>query len=206
MGNNKGNTDIEIAVNILKTGNDSFVESLSTNRVLDTQLRKTSLGQTPFAAILSCIDSRVPVETIFDIGIGDVFSFRSAGNFVTENEEYKTKALPENNNILGSLEFAKMSGVQFILVLGHSGCGAVKAAIAGDPTPCEQTNEMVGRLKSNFKEKHDVSKAIQENVINTIENIRNQSACLKDFEIRGGIYDISTGSVHFIPKEETDPK
>jgi len=190
MGSNKENAAIEVAVNILKTGNESFVENVSSDRVLQTQVKKTSLGQTPFAAVLSCIDSRVPVETIFGLGIGDVFSFRSAGNFVDQKIE-------ENNNILGSLEFAKMSGVQFILVLGHTSCGAVKAAIAGDSTKCQQTNIMIGRLQNNITTT-DENTAIKENIINTIKHIRKLSDCLRDFEIRGGVYDISTGEVEFI--------
>ncbi len=190
MGSNKENAAIEVAVNILKTGNESFVENVSADRVLQTQVKKSSLGQTPFAAVLSCIDSRVPVETIFDIGIGDIFSFRAAGNFVDQKIE-------ENNNILGSLEFAKMSGVQLILVLGHTGCGAVQAAIAGDPTECKQTNIMVGRLQNNISTT-DENEAIRENVKNTIKHIRKLSDCLRDFEILGGVYNISTGEVEFI--------
>lgn len=194
MGNNeeKKNSGSLIATDILRTGNESFVNSLSTNRVLDVQVRKTSLGQTPFAAVLSCIDSRVPVETIFDVGIGDIFSFRSAGNFVTG-----PKASLGNNNILGSLEFAMMSGVQLILVLGHTSCGAVKAAIAGEPTPCSNTNEMIGRLKTNITTK-DEDEAIKENVKKTIDHIRMQSNCLREFKIIGGIYNVSTGQVEFL--------
>ena len=175
---------------ILKNGNQNFVDNWRQRRNYRKEVRNTASGQTPFAAVLSCIDSRVPVETIFDVGIGDVFSFRAAGNFVDPKIE-------ENNNILGSLEFAKISGVQLILVLGHTGCGAVKAAIAGDPTECKQTNIMVGRLQKNITTT-DENAAIRENVLNTIKHIRKLSDCLREFNIEGGIYDISTGEVEFI--------
>ncbi len=181
---------LDLAIDVLKTGNKNFVKNLSTNRNLNAEVKNTSTGQTPFAAILSCIDSRVPVESIFDLGIGDVFSFRTAGNFVDQKIE-------ENNNILGSLEFAKLSRVQLIVVLGHSRCGAVQAAIAGDPTACNQTNIMVGRLQNNITTT-DENAAIKENVVKTIKHIRKLSDCLRDFEILGAVYDISTGEVKFI--------
>ena len=160
MGNTEEAADkmtLDLAINILKTGNKNFVKNLSTNRNLKAEMKKTSGGQTPFAAVLSCIDSRVPVETIFDLGIGDVFSFRAAGNFVDQKIE-------ENNNILGSLEFAKLSKVKLIVVLGHSRCGAIQAAIAGEPTECKQTNIMVGRLQNNITTT-DENAAIKENVV-----------------------------------------
>jgi len=181
---------LDLAIDVLKTGNKNFVKNLSTNRNLNAEVKNTSTGQTPFAAILSCIDSRVPVESIFDLGIGDVFRFRTAGNFVDQKIE-------ENNNILGSLEFAKLSRVQLIVVLGHSRCGAVQAAIAGDPTACNQTNIMVGRLQNNITTT-DENAAIKENVVKTIKHIRKLSDCLRDFEILGAVYDISTGEVKFI--------
>jgi carbonic anhydrase len=175
---------------ILKKGNQNFVDNWGQRRNYRKEVRDTSTGQSPFAAILSCLDSRVPVETIFDLGIGDVFSFRAAGNFVDSKIE-------ENNNILGSLEFAKISRVQLILVLGHTGCGAIQAAIVGKPTEGQQTNEMIGRLQNNITTT-DENEAIRENVINTIKYIREHSLYLNEFEIRGGVYDISTGEVEFI--------
>lgn len=193
MENIKENTSemtLEEVVDFLKVGNGNFAKNLSRNRDIKAEVRRTSKGQTPFAAVLSCIDSRVPVETIFDLSIGDVFSFRGAGNFVDQKIE-------ENNNILGSLEFAKISGVKLILVLGHSRCGAIQAAIAGNPTECQQTNEMIGRLKNNITTNNE-NEAIKENVTNTIKHIRKHSLCLKEFEIQGGVYDITTGVVEFI--------
>ena len=103
----------EKAIQLLKEGNNRFIENKAINRNLLDQVKATSLGQFPFATILSCIDSRVSSELIFDQGIGDVFSARVAGNFV-------------NEDILGSMEFAcKLAGTKIVLVLGHTSCGAL---------------------------------------------------------------------------------
>ena len=104
------------SLNELKLGNQRFVNKNQLNRDLLQQVKETSTGQYPFATILSCIDSRVSSELIFDQGIGDIFSVRIAGNFV-------------NEDILGSLEFAcKLAGSKVIVVMGHTSCGAVKGA------------------------------------------------------------------------------
>ena len=106
----------EKALQELKNGNDRFVQKKQLSRDLMQQVGETSTGQFPFATVLSCIDSRVSSELIFDQGIGDIFSVRIAGNFV-------------NEDILGSMEFAsKLAGTKLILVLGHTACGAVKGA------------------------------------------------------------------------------
>ena len=106
----------EKSLQTLKDGNLRFQKSLKEDRNLIEQVTDTSKGQYPFATILSCIDSRVSSELIFDQGIGDIFSVRIAGNFV-------------NEDILGSMEFAcKLAGTKLILVLGHTSCGAVKGA------------------------------------------------------------------------------
>ena len=104
------------AIDILKEGNNRFVNNLKVNRNLLQQANETSDGQHPFAVILSCIDSRTSVELIFDQGLGDVFSIRIAGNIL-------------NEDILGSMEFGcKVAGAKVIVVLGHTKCGAVKGA------------------------------------------------------------------------------
>lgn len=104
------------ALKELVEGNKRFVDKKQLNRDLMQQVAETSTGQYPFATVLSCIDSRVSSELIFDQGIGDIFSVRIAGNFV-------------NEDILGSMEFAcKLAGTKLILVLGHTACGAVKGA------------------------------------------------------------------------------
>src|SRR5688572_17450335 len=106
----------EQTLEILKEGNRRFVNNLKYNRNLLEQVNDTRDGQWPIAAILSCIDSRTSAELIFDQGLGDIFSIRIAGNIV-------------NEDILGSMEFAcKVAGSKFIVVLGHSKCGAIKGA------------------------------------------------------------------------------
>src|SRR5690606_28463814 len=106
----------ELALDLLKEGNERFINNYRLNRNFLDQVEKTSKGQFPYAVILSCIDSRVPTEIIFDQGIGDIFNVRIAGNVV-------------NDDILGSMEFAcKLAGAKLVLVMGHSGCGAVKGA------------------------------------------------------------------------------
>ena len=106
----------ETSLEELKNGNKRFVDRQKLNRDLMQQVSETSNGQYPFATVLSCIDSRVSSELIFDQGIGDIFSVRIAGNFV-------------NEDILGSMEFAcKLAGTKLIVVLGHTACGAVKGA------------------------------------------------------------------------------
>jgi carbonic anhydrase len=106
----------EKALEYLKEGNERFINNLKVNRNLLQQANDTREGQWPFAAILSCIDSRTSAELIFDQGLGDIFSIRIAGNVV-------------NTDIIGSLEFAcKVAGSKLIVVLGHSNCGAIKGA------------------------------------------------------------------------------
>lgn len=112
-------TSPDAALQMLVEGNERFVAGRTVNCDLRAQLRETATGQAPFAAIVGCIDSRVPPEIVFDQRIGDVFCARIAGNFV-------------NDDIIGSLEFAtRLSGARLIVVLGHSECGAIKGAIDG---------------------------------------------------------------------------
>ncbi len=109
----------EKSIAYLKEGNRRFQNNLSANRNLLEQVKDTRQGQFPFATILSCIDSRIPAEMVFDQGIGDLFSIRIAGNFI-------------NDDILGSMEFAcKLAGSKVVVVLGHTSCGAVKGACDG---------------------------------------------------------------------------
>src|SRR5665647_541325 len=106
----------EHALNILKEGNERFVNNIMAHRNLLQQVNETSAGQFPFAAILSCIDSRTSAELIFDQGLGDILSIRIAGNIL-------------NDDILGSMELAcKIAGSKLIVVLGHTKCGAIEGA------------------------------------------------------------------------------
>lgn len=158
-------------------------------------------GQFPKAAILSCIDSRVPVEAIFDQGIGDIFVARVAGNF-------------ENTDILGSLEYScKVAGSKVVLVLGHESCGAVKAACEGvqlgNITPMlenihpavAETHKQLGPDNTNPE---FVARTVENNVHLTAKRIREKSPILKDMEAKGhikivgGIYFLSTGKVQLL--------
>ena len=187
----------------LKEGNKRFRDNNLTLRDHSAMVRDASAGQYPKAVVLSCIDSRVPVEDIFDRGIGDLFVARVAGNF-------------SNTDILGSLEFGcKVSGAKLILVLGHEACGAVKGAIdnvqLGNITPMlSNIKPAISRVKNFTGEKTSKNDAFveavaKENVLNTIEAIKAKSSILKEMEARGEIkiigayYDLHSGEVIFLP-------
>ena len=192
----------EKALQELKNGNDRFVQKKQLSRDLMQQVGETSTGQFPFATVLSCIDSRVSSELIFDQGIGDIFSVRIAGNFV-------------NEDILGSMEFAsKLAGTKLILVLGHTACGAVKGACdharLGNLTALiNKIEPAVAAVKEpqeeglrNSSNSDFVNEVAAQNIRMTVDNIRSQSEVLKTMEdegaiqIVGGMYDIKTGQVH----------
>ena len=191
------------ALTLLKEGNLRFLKNKQVRRDLLEQVEDTSTGQFPFATILSCIDSRVSSELIFDQGIGDVFSIRIAGNFV-------------NEDILGSMEFAcKLAGTKLILVLGHTACGAVKGAC--DNAELGNLTGLINKIKPavnavenptdislrNSSNSEFVNTVAEKNVQLTIDNIRNSSPVLQEMEtnneitIIGGMYNISNGLVTF---------
>jgi len=184
---------------LLIDGNRRFVQDLKAKRNLKDQVIQTSSGQYPFAVILSCIDSRVPVELVFDQGIGDVFSVRVAGNIV-------------NEDVLGSIEYAcKVAGSKILVVMGHTKCGAVNAACnkvkLGNITPLlEKIQPAVIAVEVNGSKMDDES--IEEvavlNVELSIDRIKKESSILSDLEkegtieIVGAIYDVSNGQVNFL--------
>ena len=193
----------ELALQALKEGNQRFINQNKVDRNLLEQVNDTSTGQYPFATILSCIDSRVSSELIFDQGIGDIFSIRIAGNFV-------------NEDILGSMEFAcKLAGTKLVLVLGHTACGAVKGAC--DHARLGNLTALINKIEpaveavtepqdTNLRNSGNaafVDAVAKKNVEMTIDAIRNSSSVLADMEregsiqIVGGMYDIKTGQVHF---------
>jgi carbonic anhydrase len=187
------------AIKMLKDGNSRFLEGSPIDRALHQQVAATASGQYPFAVVLGCIDSRVPVETLFDQGIGDVFTARVAGNIV-------------NEDLLGSMEFAcKLAGSKAILVLGHTSCGAVKGAIGkarmGNLTALVQKIEpVVDQVAANMdSEDPGFTDAVAEaNVTRTIQAIRENSEVLAEMEaageiaIAGAMYDVGSGQVHFL--------
>jgi len=190
-----------MALDILKKGNDRFVNNLKANRNLLQQANETSDGQHPFAVILSCIDSRTSAELIFDQGLGDIFSVRIAGNII-------------NEDILGSMEFGcKVAGAKIIVVLGHTKCGAVKGACDHvemgnltallskiQPAVYDEKTETVNRTSGNNE---FVEKVSTINVKRTVHAIMERSPILKEMiesgaiGIVGGTHDITTGTVHF---------
>jgi carbonic anhydrase len=179
-------------------GNQRFVANDLTARDHSAQVRQSAAGQFPKAVILSCLDSRVPVEDVFDRGIGDIFVGRVAGNFA-------------NEDLLGSMEFGcKVAGAKVIFVLGHEHCGAVHAAI--DNVELGNITAMLSKIKpavdkvvyegertsANAEFVHMVCES---NVRHTMEQIRANSPILKELEdqgqlkIVGGVYDMETGVV-----------
>lgn len=187
----------------LMEGNERFINNTMEERGYQEQRKDTIGGQFPKAIVLSCIDSRVPIETIFDQGIGDVFVARVAGNF-------------ENVDVLGSLEYScKAAGSKLVLVLGHESCGAVSAAcdgvemgnitsmLANIMPAVKLTSEQIeGEATSSNKE--FVAAAVANNVKMTVERIREKSAILKEMEdagdimIAGGVYSLSSGKVELL--------
>ncbi len=192
------------ALDFLTEGNQRFQDNLKAHRNLLEQVNDTSTGQFPFATILSCIDSRVSAELIFDQGLGDIFSIRIAGNFV-------------NQDILGSMEFGcKLAGTKLVVVLGHTSCGAIKGAcdnaklgnltamlnnIKPAVNAVLEPKEASSRTSSNLD---FVDNVAARNVTLTIERIRRESEVLTTMEengeimIVGAMYNINDGSVNFI--------
>jgi len=189
------------ALEYLKEGNIRFLNNLKMDRNLLMQVNKTSEGQYPFAAILSCIDSRTSAELIFDQGLGDIFSIRIAGNIL-------------NDDILGSMEYAcDIANSKIVVVLGHTRCGAVISAcnniksghLTGllnkiKPAVDKEVKTRVDRTGQNHSFVTNVSII---NVRLTISQIRKKSVILDNLEkegrilIIGGLYNIDTGEVTF---------
>lgn len=187
------------ALEMLKDGNRRFIEKNKAGRDLNNQVAETSGGQYPFAVVLSCIDSRVPVEHVFDLGIGDVFSARVAGNVV-------------NEDVLGSIEYGcKVAGSKLLLVMGHTKCGAVTSACKGvelgnitallskiQPAVNAVDNPS-GEVTSEFIENVNVK-----NIEMTIDQIKAKSPILAEMaengeiNIVGAVYDVASGAVNFL--------
>ncbi len=191
----------EHALDILKEGNERFVNNIKAHRNLLQQVNETSAGQFPFAAILSCIDSRTSAELIFDQGLGDILSIRIAGNIL-------------NDDILGSMELAcKIAGSKLIVVLGHTKCGAIEGAckniVLGNLTALlnkikpaiEQETET--KTERNINNQTFLKNVTVNNVFITVKKIKEQSNILYEMEqsrqikIIGGLHDIDTGQVTF---------
>jgi carbonic anhydrase/SulP family sulfate permease len=201
-------------LDLLKAGHQRFLDGRPLVRDLRRQAGATAAGQYPIAAVLGCIDSRAPVEHIFDLGLGDAFVARIAGNVARDK-------------MIGSLEFAcGVAGAKLLMVLGHTSCGAVKASVelkvagktAAEATGCDHLDELVGIIQGSIdpsqlkdfsnwaddKKKAFVDEVARENVLNTMNYIREKSRIL-DRLIRedkvmivGAVYDVNTGKVEFL--------
>ena len=186
----------------LRAGNERFANGVTERRDLLAEAKATSGAQKPFAAVVSCIDSRTSTELIFDQGLGDVFNARLAGNVVDED-------------VIGSLEFAtKVAGAKLVAVIGHTGCGAVVGAIDDvklgnldvvlnriDPAVAEAAEEHKDDTSKNPK---FVAACIEENVRYQLEQLTAKSAILKELadkgqiRIVGGVHDLASGKVQFL--------
>jgi len=186
------------ALDLLKEGNARFVAGKPTPRDLHAQVKATTGGQYPFAAVVSCMDSRVPIELVLDQGIGDVFSLRDAGNVI-------------DTDFLGSLEYAaKVAGARLIAVVGHTHCGAVKGAIDG--VDLGNLTALLGKIGPSIaavgpggssKDNAYVDRVAEQNVRYSMREIRERSDIVKEkvatgkIGLVGGMYDIETGKVLF---------
>ncbi|WP_298707641.1 carbonic anhydrase family protein [Chitinophaga sp.] len=197
----QSNTTPEMALEILREGNARFVNNLRINRNLLGMVNDTKEGQWPVAAIVSCMDSRTSAELIFDQGLGDVFSIRLAGAVISDN-------------VLGSLEYAcKVAGSKFIVVLGHTHCGAIKGAC--DHVEMGNLTGLLGKIRpAVFQEKtitenrnsknHDFVEAVTNiHTDRSVQAILEQSIILAEMidngevGIIGAMYDVETGVVTF---------
>ncbi|MET0635955.1 MAG: carbonic anhydrase family protein [Chitinophagaceae bacterium] len=192
----------ETAFEVLVDGNKRFVNNLKLNRNLLDQMEATAAGQFPFAAVLSCMDSRTSVEHIFDQGLGEIFSLRIAGNVV-------------NDDIIGSLEYAcKVAGSKLIVVLGHSRCGAIKGAVdnvqmgslSGLLEKVQPALEKTSAARNEVSHDTYVELVSHANVLNSIEEILAGSEILRTMFLEGKIgmvgasYSVENGKVNFIKK------
>ena len=186
------------ALEKLKQGNGRFVSGASGPRDLKAQVKATASGQYPFAAVLSCMDSRVPPEMVFDQGIGDLFVVRVAGNVIDSDD-------------LGSLEYGtKVVGSKLIIVMGHTSCGAVKGAI--EDVQLGNLTMLLEKIRPVVKasgpgDAHDaayVDRVAEANVRQSIREMREKSPTIRELAdsgkigIAGAMYDVSTGKVTFL--------
>jgi MFS superfamily sulfate permease-like transporter/carbonic anhydrase len=204
---------------IFQEGNERFLNGTRLSRDLGRQVDATSLGQFPMAVVLGCIDSRAPVELIFDLGLGDVFSIRIAGNIARDK-------------VLGSMEYScAVAGAKIILVMGHTSCGAVNAAVdlicshktAAEATGCVNLDSLITEIQKSVDlstckapdqwlagEKAAYANEVsRRNVLRTMRKIRERSSTIDGLvrdgkvAIVGGMYDISTGKVSFFQTSES---
>jgi carbonic anhydrase len=187
-------------IDVMKKGNERFRSGVRQNRNYLNEQKASASGQYPAAVLLSCIDSRAPAEVIMDLGLGDIFNCRVAGNVA-------------NPDILGSMEFAcKLAGAKVVLVMGHTACGAIKGAI--DNAELGNLTGLLDKIKpavqaTNYSGERSaknyafVDAVARTNVQITMDNVRKNSAVLANLEgkgtikIAGAMYNLETGAVEF---------
>ena len=187
-------------IDVMKKGNERFRSGVRQNRNYLNEQKASASGQYPAAVLLSCINSRAPAEVIMDLGLGDIFNCRVAGNVA-------------NPDILGSMEFAcKLAGAKAVLVMGHTACGAIKGAI--DNAELGNLTGLLDKIKpavqaTNYSGERSaknyafVDAVARTNVQITMDNVRKNSAVLADLEskgtikIAGAMYNLETGAVEF---------
>lgn len=187
----------------LMDGNKRFLDQTPAERNVIEQVGQTATGQYPFACVLSCIDSRIPTEIIFDQGVGDLFNARVAGNFI-------------NDDILGSMEFAcKLAGARVIMILGHTSCGGVKGAC--DDAKLGLLTQMLAKIKPavaatktkdgedrSSKNKDFVNRVAEENVRMNVAGVTERSSVLREMAeageitVVGAMYDVASGKVTMV--------
>lgn len=189
------------ALELLKAGNADLVGGRAGKRDWLEEVKNHAGGQKPFAAVVSCLDSRIPPEIVFNQGIGDLFVARVAGNFV-------------NDDILGSLEFAA-GFVKLIVILGHTGCGAVEGACADEAPPSGLLATTLANINpavlavreakpGSPRDAEFVNKVARKNVELNLQKLRARSIALRErladgsLGLVGAMYDLSTGRVHWI--------
>lgn len=204
----------ERVLRILKDGNERVRAGRRLTRDFNRQVRATAEGQHPLAVALSCIDSRIPVELIFDLGMGDIFSIRVAGNIVSEK-------------VLASAEYGcKVAGAKLIVVIGHTRCGAVSAAVklfgsqqtVAEETGCQHLGSIVAEIQQAAERNIDqpaaeplspdtyavADRVARENVLRVVKEMRVQSQTIDDLvrarriAIVGAMYDVKTGNAEFL--------
>ncbi len=208
-------------IEIMREGNRRFVDGNRLSRDLSRQVYATAKGQNPFAAVLSCIDSRVPTELVFDLGVGDIFSVRVAGNIV-------------GTKTLGSLEYGVgVSGVKLVVVLGHTRCGAVTSSVklvcsgqdAESATGCGHLQSIVDEIAPSIgdcpKDLLDrlnpaelesyIDDVSRRNVRHTVDEVIRRSTVIRnaaesgDIKVVGAMYNVRTGAIVFLGDEFTEP-
>jgi carbonic anhydrase len=201
-------------------GNERFRTGRRLTRDLGRQVQSTADGQHPLAVVLSCIDSRAPVEMIFDLGLGEVFSIRIAGNIVSRK-------------VLGSMEYAcTVAGAKLLLVLGHTRCGAITAAVdlactsasAAQVTGCQHLEHIIGAIQESMDDAvcqriagvpaetrlAEIDRVAQHNVFHTVDTILKQSDTLRalvhsgKIAVAAGMYDVATGEVQVLSTASDD--